>query len=148
MRISSKGRYALAVMITLAQNASQETPLTVIAISGRLNISKIYLEQVFSMLRKGGLVTSSKGKQGGYQLSRSAEEITAADILSVTELSFFEEPEVTVADAAPGIERALRDTLYKPANAALKEVFGRMPLSTLAEESLRRSALDAYMYCI
>ncbi len=148
MKVSSKGRYALASMILLAQNTADGTPLTVIGISGQLGISKIYLEQVFSLLRKGGLVTSIKGSQGGYQLSRPASEISAADVLSVTETSIFEDVESTAAEAQPGIERALRDTLWDPANKVFKEIFERMPLSDLAEEALRKSALDAYMYCI
>ncbi|MFT3982771.1 MAG: Rrf2 family transcriptional regulator [Lachnospiraceae bacterium] len=148
MKVSSKGRYALASMILLAQNTADGAPLTVIGISGQLGISKIYLEQVFSLLRKGGLVTSIKGSQGGYQLSRPASEISAADVLSVTETSIFEDVERTAAEAHPGIERALRDTLWDPANKVFKEIFERMPLSDLAEEALRKSALDAYMYCI
>ena len=148
MKISSKGRYALASMILLAQNSTEGSPLTVIAIAGRLGISKIYLEQVFSLLRKGGLVTSIKGSQGGYQLARSADEISAADVLSVTETSIFENTESTVPDAEPGIERALQDSLFMPANKAFKEIFERMPLADLVEESLRKSAGEAYMYCI
>lgn len=148
MKISSKGRYALASMILLAQNAREGSPLTVIGISGRLNISKIYLEQVFALLRRGGLVTSIKGSQGGYQLSRSASEISAADILSVTENSLFEDVESTAADVAPGIERALSDTLWKPANKAFHKIFERMPLSDLAEEAIRKSSDEGYMYCI
>jgi Rrf2 family protein len=135
-------------MILLAQNTADGTPLTVIGISGRLNISKIYLEQVFSLLRKGGLVTSTKGSQGGYQLSRPAAEINAADILAVTETSLFEDVESTVAEVEPGIERALQDTLFKPANTVFKEIFERMPLSELSEEALRKSADEGYMYCI
>jgi Rrf2 family protein len=148
MKISSKGRYALASMILLAQNASEGALMTVVSMAGRLSISKIYLEQVFSLLRKDGLVVSIKGSQGGYQLARSADRISAADILSATETSIFEDVENTAADADPGIERALQDLLFKPANKAFKEVFEQMPLSDLAEEALRKSADEGYMYCI
>lgn len=148
MKISSKGRYALASMILLAQNTQEGSPLTVIGISERLGISKIYLEQVFALLRRGGLVTSIKGAQGGYQLARPALNISAADILSVTENSIFEPVENTVADIEPGIERALTDMLWVPANKALKNAFERMPLSDLAEEAIRKSSEDSYMYCI
>ena len=148
MKISSKGRYALASMIVLAQNKRSSLPLTVIGIAGQLGISKIYLEQVFALLRRGGLVTSIKGSQGGYRLSRPDTEISAADILAVTENSIFDETENTVADTEPGIERALQETLFKPANTALRGVFERILLADLAEESLRRSANDGYMYCI
>ena len=148
MKISSKGRYALASMILLSQNVQEGSLLTVIGISGRLNISKIYLEQVFALLRRGGLVTSIKGSQGGYQLARAASEISAADILCVTENAVFEPVESTVAEVEPGIERALRDSLWEPANKAFYEVFEQMSLADLAEEALRKSAADGYMYCI
>jgi len=148
MKISSKGRYALAAMILLAQNTSENEYLTVLGISQKLDVSKIYLEQVFALLRRSGLVNSTKGSQGGYQLAKPASEISAADILAVTETSIFEEPESTAKDAEPGIERALRDTLFRPANKAFREIFEQMPLSDLAEESLRNSADDGYMYCI
>ena len=62
-------------------------------ISG-LAVSKIYLEQVFSLLKRDGLANSIKGAQGGYQLSRPAEEISVYDILSVAELSMFEKQRI------------------------------------------------------
>lgn len=148
MKISSKGRYALASMILLAQNTSENENLTVLAISQKLEVSKIYLEQAFALLRRGGLVNSTKGSQGGYQLAKPASEISAADILALTETSIFEEPESTAKNAVPGIDRALRETLFQPANQVFRGIFEQMPLSDLAEESLRRSADDGYIYCI
>ena len=76
MRISSKGRYALVSMIYMAQNYDSGKFITVISISEKFGISKIYLEQVLLFL-KGGLVTSVKVRRGGYQISRSPEQITA-----------------------------------------------------------------------
>ena len=81
MRISSKGRYALVSMIYMARRFDSKGFITVASISERFGISKIYLEQVFALLKKGGLVISTKGSQGGYQISRSPSEITAYDIL-------------------------------------------------------------------
>ena len=148
MKISAKGRYALASMTLLAQHTSDGTPMTVLAISEQLGISKLYLEQVFALLRQGNWVTAIKGSRGGYLLAHSPDEISAADILSETENSIFEEAENTVADSAPGIERALQDMLFSPANKAVKNVFERMSLSDLAEESLRTFPEDGYTFCI
>jgi Rrf2 family protein len=148
MKISSRGRYALASMILLAQNECYENLLSVIGISGSLAVSKIYLEQVFSLLRMSGLVTSSKGSHGGYKLSRPAEKISAYDILSVTETALFGDTDETVALSQPAMERALQDVLYKPADKVFKEYFERIPLSVLAEEAFRNSENDGYMYCI
>lgn len=148
MKISSKGRYALASMILMAQDSTRAEAYTVIEISQKLGISKIYLEQVFSLLRRSGLVTSTKGAQGGYSLAHSATEISAADILNATETSLFEEPENTVKDTQPGIERAMLDKLFIPANKVFKDFFVRMPLSDLAEESLKGDPLDGYIFYI
>src|SRR5665647_1533809 len=103
MRISSKGRYALAAVISMAQQYHSGENVTVISISGKLGISKIYLVQVFSLLKRGGLVTSVKGAQGGYQLTRIPEKISVFDILSAVDIALFEKAEETVREKAPDI---------------------------------------------
>ena len=90
MKISAKGRYGLAAMTYLARNYASGSPVTIVSISEKLGISKIYLEQVFSLLKRARLVNSIKGSQGGYQLSRAPREITPYDILSSIELSLME----------------------------------------------------------
>ena len=81
MKISSKGRYALIIMIDLAKN--EYMSLKDIAL--KENISMKYLEKVMSLLNKAGLVTSSHGKYGGYKLSKNIEDYKIGDILRVTE---------------------------------------------------------------
>ena len=90
MKISAKGRYGIAAMIFLARSYGIVTPVTIISISEHLGISNIYLEQVFSLLKRSRLVNSIKGSQGGYQLARPPREITAYDILSSIEISLTE----------------------------------------------------------
>ena len=77
MKISAKGRYGLAAMTYLARSYAAGAPVTIISISEKLGISKIYLEQVFSLLKRARLVNSIKGSQGGYQLSRAPRAIKA-----------------------------------------------------------------------
>ena len=74
MKISAKGRYGLAAMTYLARNYASGSPITIISISEKLGISKIYLEQVFSLLKRARLVNSIKGSQGGYQLAREPRD--------------------------------------------------------------------------
>ena len=76
MKFSSKGRYAIAALVYMAQKNGNEEQITILAISQALGISKIYLEQVFSMLKRADIVTSIKGAQGGYRLTNPPEEIT------------------------------------------------------------------------
>lgn len=82
--ISTKGRYALGVMIDLAIYSEKEY-VSLKDISRRTNISYKYLEQVISLLNRAGLVKSLRGNNGGYQLNKSPKDILAYDIIIATE---------------------------------------------------------------
>ena len=84
MKISTRGRYALRLMIDLAEHADCGT-ISLKEISERQNISKKYLEQIIPFCVKAELVTSVRGAQGGYMLAKSPELITAGEILRLTE---------------------------------------------------------------
>ncbi len=84
MKISSKGRYALRLMIDLAQH-SDEGFISLKDISNRQNISVKYLEQIVTGLSKNGLLRSSRGPQGGYKLSYPPEEYKVGEILRTIE---------------------------------------------------------------
>ena len=84
MKISTKGRYALRLMIDLAQHdAGGYIPLR--DISRRQEISAKYLEQIVVQLSRAGFVTSTRGAQGGYPLARHPSEYPVGDILRITE---------------------------------------------------------------
>lgn len=84
MMISTRGRYALRVMIDLAEHrADGYVPMKEVA--DRQEISLKYLERILPVLVKNGLVEGVHGKGGGYQLSRSPEECTVGEILRLTE---------------------------------------------------------------
>ena len=84
MRLTTKGRYAVTAMLDLSLNYGLGA-ITLADISDRQCISLSYLEQLFSRLRKQGLVSSTRGPGGGYQLSRSAEEITVLDVITAVD---------------------------------------------------------------
>ncbi|MBS5925757.1 MAG: Rrf2 family transcriptional regulator [Clostridium sp.] len=84
MKLSTKGRYGVKAMVELAINYGG-APLSIKTISKRQNISEYYLEQLFSPLRKAKLITSIRGAQGGYVLSREPKDITVAEIMYVLE---------------------------------------------------------------
>ena len=84
MIVSTKGRYALRVMIDLAEHQTERyVPLKEVA--ARQEISEKYLESIVSMLSKKGLADALRGKGGGYRLNRAPDQYTVADILYVTE---------------------------------------------------------------
>lgn len=84
MRLTTKGRYAVTAMLDLAIN-NQKGPITLADISKRQGISLSYLEQLFSRLRKQGLVDSARGPGGGYKLSRDANQIAVAEVITAVD---------------------------------------------------------------
>ena len=83
MLISTKGRYALRVMLELSQNVEGYMPLPYIA--QRQEISEKYLESIISMLVKAKMVEGQRGKGGGYRLSRAPEDYSVGEILRCAE---------------------------------------------------------------
>lgn len=84
MKLSTKGRYGVKAMVDLAVNYGKD-PISIKSISGRQNISEYYLEQLFSTLRKAGLIKSIRGSGGGYILGRAPKDITVYEILEILE---------------------------------------------------------------
>ena len=84
MRISTRGRYGLRALVDIALNNPTEIT-TLRSIAENQKISESYLEQVFTSLRKAGLVIAIRGAQGGYRLGRPADQITVAEILKSLE---------------------------------------------------------------
>jgi Rrf2 family transcriptional regulator, iron-sulfur cluster assembly transcription factor len=81
MRLTTKGRFAVTAMLDLALNET-DRPVTLAGISERQNISLSYLEQLFSRLRRSGLVKSVRGPGGGYRLAKEQHEISVSQIIS------------------------------------------------------------------
>ncbi len=84
MRLTTKGRYAVTAMLDLAIH-DHKGPITLADISQRQGISLSYLEQLFSKLRKNGLVSSARGPGGGYRLSRDAKQIAVVDVITAVD---------------------------------------------------------------
>jgi Rrf2 family transcriptional regulator, iron-sulfur cluster assembly transcription factor len=80
MKMSTKGRYAVMAMIDIAQNGAARA-VSLNEIAERQEISQEYLEQLFGKLRRAGIVTSSRGPSGGYQLARPSADILLSDVI-------------------------------------------------------------------
>lgn len=103
MRVGSKGRYAVTAVIFLAQQETRAPmPLTDIAQLHEISLS--YLEQIFSKLRRAGLVRSVRGPGGGYMLSRSPDEILISDIIASVEVLTARERKSASKSVADGSE--------------------------------------------
>lgn len=84
MKLSTKGRYGVKAALHLALNYNNEH-ISIKFIAEKINVSEYYLEQLFSQLRRAGIVRSIRGAHGGYTLSRPPNEVTVHDIIEVLE---------------------------------------------------------------
>jgi Rrf2 family iron-sulfur cluster assembly transcriptional regulator len=84
MRVGSKGRYAVIALIDVARN-SDFGPVPLADVAERQKISLSYLEQLFAMLRRSGLVVSSRGPGGGYRLQRPSTEVSIGEVFRAVE---------------------------------------------------------------
>ena len=131
MKISTKGRYALRLMIDLALNDTGE-PVRIKDISARQGISIKYLEQIVSILNRAGYVKAIRGPHGGYRLVKKPVEYTAGMILRLTEGSLapvscldYEENDCPRQDACATLE------LWKRLDIAIKGVVDSVTLEDL-----------------
>ena len=103
MMVSTKGRYALRVMIDLAEHNSGDY-IVLMDIAKRQDISEKYLEGILATLSKGGFVSALRGRGGGYKLARPAESYTVGSILKLMEGSLA--PVACLENKGHGCERA------------------------------------------
>lgn len=138
MMISTKGRYALRLMIDIAMNSTDGT-VKIKDISERQQLSDKYLEQIISTLNKAGLVKSIRGPQGGYKLTKKPEEYTVGSILRLTEGSL---SPVSCLEVAPNDCPRQKDCvtliLWEKLDNAIKGVIDNITLADLLnwQESL------------
>ena len=127
MRLSTKSRFAVTAMIDVALREDRG-PVSLAAISTRHQISLSYLEQLFSKLRQHGLVESTRGPGGGYSLSRNAEKITMADIVSAVDFSA-ESEEAANTDGSTWMSSELWASLNEKMLAHLQSISLRQLVS-------------------
>ena len=84
MKISTKGRYAMRMMLDLAEHQNCGF-IALKDIAERQNISKKYLEQIIPILNRSGILKTNRGSQGGYQLAKTPDKYTVGEILRLTE---------------------------------------------------------------
>jgi Rrf2 family protein len=143
MRVSAKAQYACIAMLELARNYQEPQLLQVKSIAEGHGISPRFLVQILLQLKVNGLVRSLRGAAGGYQLARSPEEISLADVINA------------IDDVAPAMPPALKALTPSPAVEALTGVFQEVDSKErklLKEVSLaelvRRSETSGMMYQI
>lgn len=133
MKISTKGRYALRLLLDMAsQNTTQ--PIRIKDIAARQQISDKYLEQIVSILNKAGIVRSIRGPQGGYRLTKEPEKYTVGTVLRLTEGNLAPvtclEDEVNECSFQGGCATLV---LWEKLNDAINDVVDNVTLADLLE---------------
>lgn len=134
MRISTKGRYALRIMLDLAQHSDQG-PVALREISERQNITPKYMESIMSLLLQDKLVQSLRGKSGGYLLTRQPEEYPIYEILSCAEGGLA--PVHCLAmdeNECPIRPHCLTIPVWEGLHQVIKDYLGNITLKTLIEQ--------------
>lgn len=133
MKVSTKGRYALRLMIDIAVN-SNDKPVSIKEIARRQGISEKYLEQIISILNSAGFVRSIRGAQGGYNLRKEPSEYTVGMILRLTEGSLA--PVACIEDnvvQCDRVENCATIEVWRRLNDAINGVVDNITLADLVE---------------
>ena len=130
MRMSTKGRFAVNAMIDLALR-EHAGPVALATIGARQQVSMSYLEQLFSRLRRQGLVESTRGPGGGYTLGRAADTITVAEIIGAVDDALAE-------GGAGADEDCLSRDLWQRLNTVVLNHMGTITLRTLVDEQMAK----------
>lgn len=132
MKLSTKGRYGVKAMVDLAMNYGKG-PISIKEISERKKISEYYLEQLFSPLRKAGLIKSIRGAQGGYILSKEPKDITIYDIIEVVE-GPIEISTCIDGDACDNIDCCATRIVWKKIKKSIDEVTTSISLQDIVDD--------------
>jgi len=135
MRLSTKSRYGLRAMFDIAFNCGN-APTQIQDISRRQHISQRYLEQIFQSLKKGGLLRSKRGPQGGYILAREPHEITLKEIIQATEGDLLLVECASKGRKKTGCEfdgACVTQSVWQEAAAKLNDYFATLTLKDLCD---------------
>jgi len=128
MNITTKGRYALRIMIDLAEQAG-DTAVSLKSISQRQGISMKYLEAIAASLNKAGYISAARGKNGGYRLTRAPEEYCIGDLLKLMEGSLA--PVSCLESGCPNAESCITLPLWAGLDRRIDEYLSRVTLGDI-----------------
>ncbi|MDR0958259.1 MAG: Rrf2 family transcriptional regulator [Clostridiales bacterium] len=145
MRISAKGRYALAALMEISRRSCAGEIVSVVSIAEHLGVSKIFLEQAVSLLKKSGVIRSTKGSKGGYQLVREPEDITVLEALSNIENTLLEKNDHDVLKKAPITDTAIHSALFDKLDKAVEDCLSGITIRDLIDCADRQNDVQSFM---
>ena len=132
MKLTTKGRYAVTAMLDLALHG-QQGPVSLAEISGRQEISLSYLEQLFSKLRKNGLVISTRGPGGGYSVARDLSDVAVSEIICAVNESV-DATQCGGRENCHSHGRCLTHDLWEGLSAQIEEFLGSVSLQDMIDK--------------
>ncbi len=142
MKISTKGRYALRLLVDLAENQNDGF-VSLKDIAARQEISKKYLEQIVAMLNKPDILRTNRGYQGGYRLAKNADEYTVGDVLRITEgglapVSCLDNPNF----ACDRAEECSTLPVWRGLNKIINEYLDSITIQNIVDNDLKKRSYD------
>ncbi|MDR1446358.1 MAG: Rrf2 family transcriptional regulator [Treponema sp.] len=144
MKISTRGRYGVRLLIDLAEHAGKDH-VSLASVADRQRISIRYLEQVAVILRRAGFIRSVKGASGGYALAKRPEDIVIGDVLRILEGDMLVVDPLLPGQKETKFQKSLRLSVYNRLNDRIAAVIDRKTLASLAGTV---DPDESYMYFI
>jgi len=132
MKLSSKARFSLRILLHVAGESRCGRLSQGRDIADKQGINEPYLEQIMIVLKKRGLITTVRGRNGGYKLSRPADQITVRDVIES-----FETTPVASADATPSPEAEASEKIWSDLLGSFLESAGSLSLTQILDTQLR-----------
>jgi Rrf2 family protein len=141
MKVSTKGQYALRVMLDFAEHIN-DGYIRLREVADRQGISKTYLEQIMVLLNKADFFNTVRGYQGGYQLNRPADKYTIGDILRITEGSISPVEPLVLAEASDRRVGIMAQDVWDGLEKVMKEYLDHLTLQDILDAHRDDSAWD------
>lgn len=142
LEISAKVEYALLALIELASHPDPKNPLTINEISARQPIPERYLEQIFALLRRGGVVQSQRGAKGGYILSKAPWQVTVLEVITLVE----GDRKSRSSSPLASVERELVHEVWQQAATTFQSVLSQCTLQDICQRRDSRKQTNPMYY--
>lgn len=138
MWVSTRAQYGMRALVEVALSGG--SPVSLKTIAQRQDLSQQYLEQIFSLLRRAGIVESVRGAHGGYRLARPTHEIDSLEVVELLEGSVAPVACLDDNESCLRVGNCSTESLWRQVDVAVREVLGRTTLADLVAE--RRGYVD------
>ena len=149
MKISTKGRYGLRILLDIALYRVGDKPRMIREIASNQEISEKYISRLIIELRKAGMVKSIRGSKGGYRISREPKEITLLDVVEVMEGPVSIVDCVSARDCCPRIASCVTREIWTELNNQIREALQKITLQEIIDRYRAKNGDGEFLdYCI